>query len=521
MKRNVWGSWNHDKTVGLFFWIFILIGIFARVWQFGLIPADINQDEAFAGYEAYSLLHYGMDSSGYHFPVYLTAWGSGMNALNTYLMIPFMAIFGPEVWVIRLPQLIVSCCSLWVIFLFVKRLVNTQTALFSLLLLAICPWHIYLSRWGLESNLAPGFLLFGLYFFVRGLENSRLLPVSALMYGLSLYAYATIWPVVPVIILVQFIYSAYYKKISVSRDLLLSCLILALFALPLLLFLMVNYGVIEELRFPLFSIPKLVYMRSNEISLSNIVSNAKNLWNIVVRQTTVRPGEFSAASWYGLFTRYTLPFFVLGLFYYVKQTVKHFRNREFGLDIFLLVQLLAGIVIGLLIHVNITRVNILFLPMVIIAATGVCWFCGLIHQHLILFVMPLYLIQFILFEQYYFTNYQEGVSDFFDYGIGEAVNEAMSHDGEIYVSSSVKYPKILFFSREPADEYLETVQYTNYPASFLEVRSFGRFHFGIDVENPDPDCVYILQESPYQKNFADVGFTLETYGNFVVAFCDQ
>lgn len=39
------------------------------------------------------------DSSGYRFPVYLTAWGSGMNALNTYLMIPFMAVFGAEVWV--------------------------------------------------------------------------------------------------------------------------------------------------------------------------------------------------------------------------------------------------------------------------------------------------------------------------------------------------------------------------------------------------------------------------------------
>lgn len=520
MKKKVWHGWEDDTTVRLFFCVFMLLGIFARVWQFGLIPADINQDEAFAGYEAYSLLHYGMDSSGYHFPVYLTAWGSGMNALNTYLMIPFMAVFGAEVWVVRLPQLIVSCCSLWVVFLLVKRLVNHQTALFALLLLAVCPWHIYLSRWGLESNLAPGFLLFGLYFFVRGLDNPRFLMVSALMYGLSLYTYATIWPVVPMIILAQLIYSAYHRKIAFSKDLVLAGVILALLAFPLLLFLMVNYGMIEELRTPFFSIPKLVYMRSSEISLTNIVPNAKNLWNIMVRQMTGKPGEFSADSWYGLFTRYTLPFFVIGLFYYIKQTVKHIRNREFGLELFLLIQLLAGIVIGLLIHVNITRVNILFLPMLIIAATGVCWFCSLIHRRLLLLVLPLYLIQFMMFEQFYFTDYQDGVADFYDYGIGEAVSEAMSHEGEIYISSSVKYPKVLFFSREPVDEYLETVEYTNYPASFLDVRSFGRFHFGIDAENPDPDNVYILVGSAARKNFSDAGFTLETYGNFTVAFCE-
>ena len=59
------------------------------------------------------------------------------------------------------------------------------------------------SRWGLESNLAPGFLLFGLYFFLRGMEDSRWLLPSALMYGLALYCYATLWPFVPLILLGQ------------------------------------------------------------------------------------------------------------------------------------------------------------------------------------------------------------------------------------------------------------------------------------------------------------------------------
>ena len=167
-------SW---QTAAMF--LIAALALFARIYQFGRIPGDINQDEAFAGYEAFSLLVSGKDSHGYSFPVYLTAWGSGMNALNSYLMIPFIALFGLRTWVIRLPQLIVGSLSIPVAYLTMKRLCDVKTALFSAFFLAIAPWHIMLSRWGLESNLAPGFLLFGFFFFLKGLDNSRFFMLSA------------------------------------------------------------------------------------------------------------------------------------------------------------------------------------------------------------------------------------------------------------------------------------------------------------------------------------------------------
>ncbi len=90
------------------FWLILAMGVFARVYFYGLVPIGLNQDEAFAGYEAWSLMNYGIDTAGYNNPVYLTAWGSGMNALETYLMMPFIAVLGLKPWVIRLPQLIVA-----------------------------------------------------------------------------------------------------------------------------------------------------------------------------------------------------------------------------------------------------------------------------------------------------------------------------------------------------------------------------------------------------------------------------
>ena len=119
MKKDNKRKLNYEIIL---FAIIMLAGVFVRVWRFGSLPGGINQDEAFAGYEAYSILHYGKDSFGYSMPVYLTAWGSGMNVLNSYLMIPFIAVFGLKSWVIRMPQLIVAVLSLWVCYLLMKRL---------------------------------------------------------------------------------------------------------------------------------------------------------------------------------------------------------------------------------------------------------------------------------------------------------------------------------------------------------------------------------------------------------------
>ena len=248
------------KRENLIVIILLAIGIAARTLLFGTVPGGINQDEAFAAYEAWSILNYGVDSSLHSYPVYLIAWGSGMNALESYLMMPFIALFGLKTWVIRMPQLVVACASLCVVYLMTKEAHGSKAALWMLGLIAICPWHIMLSRWALESNLAPGFMLFGMFFFFKAIKNSKYLIMSALMYGLALYCYATIWPAVPLIIMVQLII-AMKSGLKADRYMIIAALILALMALPLMLFLAVNYGYVEETKLGIFSVPKLLQMR--------------------------------------------------------------------------------------------------------------------------------------------------------------------------------------------------------------------------------------------------------------------
>lgn len=103
------------------FWLILIIGSFASLFMFGKVPGGINQDEAYAGYEAYSLLHFGVDSHGYTNPVYLVLWGSGMDALYSYLSIPFVAILGLNKISIRLVQAIFSIIMLVFIYKLQKK----------------------------------------------------------------------------------------------------------------------------------------------------------------------------------------------------------------------------------------------------------------------------------------------------------------------------------------------------------------------------------------------------------------
>lgn len=491
-------------------WAILALGVAARLWLFGDLPGDLNQDEAFAGYEAWALLHGGMDTAGYRFPVYLVAWGSGMNALETYLMLPWVALFGLKVWVIRLPQLLLGILSLYICYLTAKRLFGERKGLLALLLLAFCPWHIMLSRWGLESNLAPGFLLLGFYCFLRGMDDARWYPLCALCYGLSLYTYATIWPVVPLLVLSELIYARRQKALHFDRFFWCSAVILMVLAAPLLLFLAVNYGWIEEIRGPIFSIPKLLYLRSGEISFKQIPENLKNLVKLLVTQSDGLP--WNSPGWFGQLYPITLPFSLLGL---VVCAVR-LRKKQDSRSALLLMNLAAGLLVGLLVNVNVNRVNLIYIPLVLLAAFGFGWVCEHWKPALPV-ILAAYTVLFGLFCHSYFTEYRSSIGYSFGEGLGEAIAAVEDYEGTVTLSDDIHYPRVLFFSAADPQQFRDTVVYNNYPAAFLSVQSFDRWRFGIDPAALDPDAAYLFSVWTDQTPFLQAGYTLQTYGIYTLA----
>lgn len=493
--------------------IIMLVGIFARGFLLGSVPGGINMDEAFGAYEGYSLLHYGVDSWGYPFPVYLETWGSGMSSLNSYLMIPFLAVFGTHVWVIRLPQFIASCLTLPVIYKLLCRMVNRDLALIGLFYFAVCPWSIMYARWGLDCNLAPAFLLFGFYFFILGVEKSKYYLLSALFYGLSLYCYATIWPVVPVLLILMAVYLLYTGRLHPDLYTLAAICILGILALPLILFLLVNNGYISEIITPFISIPKLNSMRGSEISASDMLWKLKLNITMLLKQNDGL--YWNATEEFGLYYKGFLIFGVIGGLFCLKRFVISVVKHSYDSMVMLTFPFLCGVLLCALISANFNRMNCIHIPTSIFIALGLyitAEFLKRFFKPANAIIYILLAVCFLCFEGYYFTSFRENIGAEFQEGLGESVEYAMElADGEkIYVEDGFIYSKILFYSRIPAPEYRSTVKYKE-----SRVSSFGQFIVEPEAFPESGVCI-ILPDSV--DTFIASGWDVKQFGYSAVAY---
>ena len=203
------------------------------------VPPGLNQDEASSAYDAYALLHYGIDRNGFHNPVAMVAWGSGMSCFTSYLMMPFMVCFGQSVPALRLPFLLAGAASILLIAQLAKRIHGVQAGRIAAFVLAVSPWHILMSRWAHEANLVPFMLLSAVLVSVLSLSRPWLLPVSFGLFGISLYTYGPVLVVVPLYLAILLPY-AFYHRIWPARPVVVALLVLAILGTPVLLYAAVN-----------------------------------------------------------------------------------------------------------------------------------------------------------------------------------------------------------------------------------------------------------------------------------------
>lgn len=511
-----WFESKRGKRV--LFLLLLAIGIMVRMIYLGAMPAGTDQDEAMAGYLAYTTYTEGMDITGYHNPVYFEAWGHGMNALESYLMIPFIHVLGLNDLAIRLPQAILGCLSLPVFYLLLKRIFDEKTAWIGFFLLVINPWHIMMSRWALESNLAPAFLLFGLYFFILALEKHPwYYLLSALMYGLSLYTYAILWLVVPVILLLQIIYVLVMKRARVNWYTAGFVVLLGLIALPLLLLNVVNHYWMPEIKTALFSIPELAAWRSGDLRFSNLfhLNTFSNLFSLLITQTDgwVR----SSFPQFGLYYLFSLPLILFGVVQSVRDCFVRMRAKEFSLEVFALIQLIAAVFVCLLLNeINANRINCLHISLILFCAVGVRSLFQLQWKTVSQAVIVLYCVSFLAFAGYYFGAGQKVLSDFYRPGTKEAISYAQTlTDDTIVCRMHGRYSKVLYYTKMPLDRYFSTVVYLEPP--FPDPVSFDQFTFESPHETDTADAVYIVEDDDLAVYLA-AGYTIEPFDRMAVAY---
>lgn len=234
-----------------FLTVILIIGILVRIVGIGNMPNALNCDEASAGYEAFSILNYGIDRNGNFMPVFLIAWGSGQNALLSYMLIPFIQILGLNELAIRIPMAILGCISLILMYLLLKKISNKKLAILGLTFFAICPWHIMKSRWALESNLFPDLILIFTYFLVKGLEdkNNVLYYLAFVIAGISAYSYGTSYLFLPIFIIPLLIVLVKKQKITLKRAI-ISLIIVGIISMPIILMVIINTFNLPQINLP-------------------------------------------------------------------------------------------------------------------------------------------------------------------------------------------------------------------------------------------------------------------------------
>lgn len=185
-------------------WLILLVTALAfllRFYQLGTNPPSPYWEEAALGFDAYSILKTGKDFHGNFLPlVAFESFGDYKPSLYFYATVPFITIFGLNVFAVRFASAFFGSLTIPILYLLVKHL-NKDKSLASLsaLFLAIVPWHVQISRVGFEANLGLFLLILGIYFFYLGLKKSFFLLWSAFVFGLSLYSYHSYRILVPLL----------------------------------------------------------------------------------------------------------------------------------------------------------------------------------------------------------------------------------------------------------------------------------------------------------------------------------
>jgi 4-amino-4-deoxy-L-arabinose transferase-like glycosyltransferase len=213
----------------------LLIAAAVRLYALSSVPPAASLDEVSIGYNAFSILKTGRDEYGSVMPFLLRAYDDWRPALYVYLVVPFVAMLGLTTIAVRLPSVLLSLGSIYLVYLLVRELFKKESvALVVSFLFAVSPWHVYLSRLGHEVNLGFAVTTAALWAFVKFVnkpERSMWLHTSGVLFGISLWTYQSQKLIMPVLALVlAFIYSKVLMRHV--RTVVIAALLGAVVALP-------------------------------------------------------------------------------------------------------------------------------------------------------------------------------------------------------------------------------------------------------------------------------------------------
>lgn len=459
--------------------LILLLGIIVRIYNVGEMPNALNVDEASSGYDTFSIMKNGVDRNGNELPVVLYAWGSGQSVLYTLISITFVAILGLNEFSIRIAMAIIGSISLIVIYYLFKNIFeNKWISVIALAFLAICPWHIMKSRWGMDCNLFPDLILIGVLLLVLGIKRKKLIwqILSFIVFGISAYSYATSYLFLPVFVCAVLIYLVIKKEISIKKAIGYLGIVFVI-TLPLIIYLIINTFDLQQFKLLGLTIPRMKENRYEEIStifsgnlFENCVDNLLSLIRLIFIQNDGL--EWNALPEYGMFYLFSIVFFIIG----IHAAVKKYNKNQFCQ--IMNIWMISSIIVAAFCIININRINIIMFPCIYYIVLGLYEICKK-YKIIAVGIIILYALNFIYFiNDYINQDFNQYLT--FESGVEEVVDYCEKSTSEnVYCYNSFKEPFIyfMFYSEYDVNNYLDTVQLFNENGVFDNIKSFGKYKF--------------------------------------------
>ena len=469
--------------------IFIL-ALFLRTYQLGEIPKGIHIDEAGMAYDAFCLGNFGVDRYLNRFPVYLLNYGAGQSALYAYLAAIFVKFLGIQTYVIRIPAVLLNMCAIFAIYFIGRKHIGKKYAVLLLLLATINPWNIMASRWGLDCNLLAPCSIIAMWLLFRADGKWYEYVLAGIGIGITLYTYAISYIILPIFLLSIISYMLYTKKINIKNTIILGCVVF-IFALPLMLMILVNNGIISEIN-SFITIPKLIGFRGSEIGLGNVLENIKCIPSLF----SYDGFSYNSIKEFGTVYYFTIPLIVIGLIVEIYKLVINIKNKEFNVGSGILVFFISVFITLLLItKPNINRMNAIYFPFVFFQFSAIKFLFEKTNRKVFYIIagatVILYGYNFISFTNYYFNEYPEEFKyqAYFEDDLTNAIATVVGRP-----ELNEKKVNILTETHEP---YIYTLL-VNRPSPYdfnsqkEEDNSWGKYVF--NVKEIDEDMVYIIKD---------------------------
>ncbi|TSC88461.1 MAG: glycosyl transferase family protein [Microgenomates group bacterium Gr01-1014_16] len=330
-----------------YFLIIFIIATSFRFWQITSYPVSLTMDEVAIGYGSYSLLQTGRDDWGKILPIAFKSVGDYKPPVNFYLNIPSVFLFDLSEFAVRFPVALLGSLTSVIFIIFLRRLgLSKSAAIFGGFWLAILPWHVHYSRYGLEAVTALYFLIAGVACWLTA--NSRKshlwMAFSIINFSLSVWAYHSNRLFVPLLVLFLLISQhSQLKYIFKNKNKFFSLLITLLISMGPFIWLTFTSEVIKQ-RAAMTSILReqslqLTLHYGNYASLSQKIFD-NDIYLIFHHWLGKYTNYFDLRFWFwkaldfsppgypdsGLFYLVDLPLFITGIFLLLKSKNKFLKS---------------------------------------------------------------------------------------------------------------------------------------------------------------------------------------------------